>query len=327
MRARGRGGRQRAPATGSDSGNLLARIPGPEGARTILLCAHLDTVPLAAPVEVVREGGVFRNANEAILGADNKAAVAVLLAVARRLAARRAARGRRAAVHHRRGAGAARRQGGRPPRAAQRVRLRLRPRQPDRRADRGRAHLLPARGPLPRRRGPRRASGPRTGRNAIAAAARAIAVDAARPARRARPPPTSGTIEGGTAANVVAERCEVELEARSLDDETAGRADRRDGRRLLRGRQRRGVRRGDHGRAALPRATGCRARAPPVRGRGRGARVAGHRARLRAHRRRQRRQRADRRRPAGAQRGQRHRAQPPARRARDRRGAGAGCST
>ena len=73
-------------ATGSDAGNLLARIPGPDGARTILLCAHLDTVPLAAPIEVTREGGVFRNANEAILGADNKAAVAVLLAVARRLA-------------------------------------------------------------------------------------------------------------------------------------------------------------------------------------------------------------------------------------------------
>ena len=76
-----------AAATGSNAGNLLARLPGPEGTRTILLCAHLDTVPLAAPVEVVCEGGVFRNRNEAILGADNKAAVAVLLALARRLAA------------------------------------------------------------------------------------------------------------------------------------------------------------------------------------------------------------------------------------------------
>ena len=42
--------------TGSDAGNLLARIEGPEGARTILLCAHLDTVPLAAPVNVVAGG-------------------------------------------------------------------------------------------------------------------------------------------------------------------------------------------------------------------------------------------------------------------------------
>ena len=42
-----------AAQTGSDSGNVLARIPAPEGARTVLLlCAHLDTVPLDAPVEV-----------------------------------------------------------------------------------------------------------------------------------------------------------------------------------------------------------------------------------------------------------------------------------
>jgi tripeptide aminopeptidase len=71
--------------TGSDAGNLLARFPGPEGARTILLCAHLDTVPLDGPVEVVRAGGHFSNSHEAILGADNKAAVAVFLAVLRRL--------------------------------------------------------------------------------------------------------------------------------------------------------------------------------------------------------------------------------------------------
>ena len=74
--------------TGSDAGNLLARIPAPPGARTILLCAHLDTVPLDAPVVVERtEEGLIRNRNEAILGADNKAAVAVILAVARRLTA------------------------------------------------------------------------------------------------------------------------------------------------------------------------------------------------------------------------------------------------
>ena len=65
-----------AAATGSDSGNLLARIPGPPGAPTVLLCAHLDTVPLTAPVEVVREDGRFANRNDGILGADNKAAVA-----------------------------------------------------------------------------------------------------------------------------------------------------------------------------------------------------------------------------------------------------------
>jgi tripeptide aminopeptidase len=52
----------------------------------VLLCAHLDTVPLHAPVEPVLQDGFWENANEAILGADNKAAVAVLLALARHVA-------------------------------------------------------------------------------------------------------------------------------------------------------------------------------------------------------------------------------------------------
>lgn len=81
---------------GSDSGNLLVRIPagsplgtgagsGDAGERPALLfCAHLDTVPLAAPVEPVVRDGFWENTNEGILGADNKAAVAVLLALARR---------------------------------------------------------------------------------------------------------------------------------------------------------------------------------------------------------------------------------------------------
>ena len=46
-----------APETGSNAGNLLARIDGPPEARTILLCAHLDTVPLAGPVEVSQRTG------------------------------------------------------------------------------------------------------------------------------------------------------------------------------------------------------------------------------------------------------------------------------
>jgi tripeptide aminopeptidase len=72
-------------AIGGDCGNLLTRIGG-NGERTILFCAHLDTVPLAAPIEpVIRDGG-WENANEAILGADNKVAVAALLMLARRLA-------------------------------------------------------------------------------------------------------------------------------------------------------------------------------------------------------------------------------------------------
>ena len=70
------------PEAGSESGNLLARVPGP-AERTILLCAHLDTVVPQAPIEPELDDGRWQNARDGILGADNKAAVAVILAVVR----------------------------------------------------------------------------------------------------------------------------------------------------------------------------------------------------------------------------------------------------
>jgi tripeptide aminopeptidase len=72
---------------GSNAGNLLARIDAGFGAGSILLCAHLDTVPLANPVDPVLVNGGWENANDGILGADNKSAVAILLELARRLTA------------------------------------------------------------------------------------------------------------------------------------------------------------------------------------------------------------------------------------------------
>jgi tripeptide aminopeptidase len=73
------------PRAGSDSGNLLATVSG-DAAGSILICTHLDTVPLTAPVEPVVVDGGWENAGDGILGADNKAAVAVALELARRLA-------------------------------------------------------------------------------------------------------------------------------------------------------------------------------------------------------------------------------------------------
>ena len=70
---------------GSSAGNLLAAIPG-SGSRALLLCAHMDTVPLTAPVDPVRLDSGWENANEGILGADNKAAVAAIIELARMLA-------------------------------------------------------------------------------------------------------------------------------------------------------------------------------------------------------------------------------------------------
>jgi len=67
------------------AGNLLARVPG-RAERTVLLCAHLDTVEVTGPIEPVLVDGGWENAHDAILGADNKAALAVMLETARRTA-------------------------------------------------------------------------------------------------------------------------------------------------------------------------------------------------------------------------------------------------
>jgi tripeptide aminopeptidase len=209
-----------AAETSSDAGNLLARVPGPEGAPAILLCAHMDTVPLDAPVEVIRENGLLSNRNEAILGADNKAAVAAVLAAARRLVRdgpplevellfttceERALRGAK---------------------AFDRSRLR---------SEFGFVfdHASPIGDVIvasptyyrleARFRGQAAHAGirPEAGRNAIVAASRAVA--AMRIGRLDQETTANvGRIEGGTNPNVVAERCTVELEARSLDDTRAG---------------------------------------------------------------------------------------------------------
>jgi len=214
-----------ASETGADAGNLIARIPGaPSRAqaasdRFVLLCAHLDTVPLAAPVEVALENGSYRNRNEAILGADNKAAVAVLLGLARRLAREPAAVGvelvfttcEELAL-----------QGAK---AIDRAALR---------SDYGFVfdHASPI-GELivaaptyyrleARFRGQAAHAGirPEAGRNAIAAAAAAIAeLELGRLDEETTA--NVGTIAGGSSANVVAECCNVELEARSLDHDRA----------------------------------------------------------------------------------------------------------
>jgi tripeptide aminopeptidase len=70
---------------GGDAGNLFARLPG-RSERSVLLCAHLDTVPDGGAVEPVLVDGGWESAGETILGADNKATVAVLLALAHRAA-------------------------------------------------------------------------------------------------------------------------------------------------------------------------------------------------------------------------------------------------
>jgi tripeptide aminopeptidase len=209
-----------AADSGSDAGNLFARVPGPDGAPTVLLCAHMDTVPLEGPVEVVSQDGLLSNRHDAILGADNKAAIVTIMGALRRVL-----------------------RAGDPPagieilfttgeeQALKGAKLfdmsRLE-------ADFG--YVFDHASPIgeivlasptyysveARFRGQAAHAGirPEAGHSAIVAAARAIA---AMRIGRIEPETTAnvGRIKGGTSANVVAERCYVELETRSLDADRA----------------------------------------------------------------------------------------------------------
>jgi tripeptide aminopeptidase len=72
-----------AEAASAAAGNLIARVPG-GGDGWLSFFSHLDTVPHEGGVEVVEENGVYRSRGETILGADNKAAVTVLVELAAR---------------------------------------------------------------------------------------------------------------------------------------------------------------------------------------------------------------------------------------------------
>lgn len=202
--------------TGSDAGNLFARVPAGDGAPTVLLCAHMDTVPLTAPIEVVELGGVLENKNDGILGADNKAAIAVIVEAVRRIRAEGAPTGIEllfTTCEEQALAGA---------KAFDQSKLQ---------SDYGFVfdHASPI-GELivaaptfyrieAELHGHAAHAGirPEDGRNAIAAASAAIArTQFGRLDKKTTA--NVGRIEGGTAVNVVAERCRVELEARSLDD-------------------------------------------------------------------------------------------------------------
>jgi tripeptide aminopeptidase len=210
-----------AGRTGSDSGNLFARVPGPEGAPTVLLCAHMDTVPLEGPVEVVSQDGLLTNRHEAILGADNKAAIATIVGAVRRLV-----------------------RGGGPPATIELLFTTAEEQALEgakafdlARVSADFGYVFDHASPIgeivlasptyysveARFRGQAAHAGirPEAGHNAIVAAAKAIAsmrigrIDEETTAN-------VGRIQGGTNANVVAERCWVELETRSLDAEKAG---------------------------------------------------------------------------------------------------------
>lgn len=73
---------QAGKTLGGNSGNLIARLPGTKKkAKPILFAAHMDTVAPGVGVEPVVKKGIVRSKGNTILGADNKAGCAIVLAV------------------------------------------------------------------------------------------------------------------------------------------------------------------------------------------------------------------------------------------------------
>jgi tripeptide aminopeptidase len=204
-----------AEAAGAGAGNLIARVPG-SGKGWAMFCAHLDTVPVTGPIETELADGVYRSRGETILGADNKAAVAVLVELAARHAARAPGAGIElvftvAEEEGLRGAGELELSALRSP-----VGFVLDHASPI-------GELITA-APTHQRLvaafegfEAHAGIGPEAGHSAIEAAAAAVS---AMSLGRLDPETTAnvGVISGGTASNVVAGHCTIEAEARSLDD-------------------------------------------------------------------------------------------------------------
>ena len=206
-----------AGAIGCGCGNIVARFEPTAPGTPVMFGAHLDTVPQDGPIEVILDDdGMLRNRLPTILGGDNKSAVATLLTATAEILG-----------------------SGRPHAG---IELLFTPCEEI--GLLGAAHFDPSRlrasfgfvfdhtGPVGDVVGsaptlqkllatfvgvPAHAGiSPEDGRSAIDAAARAIG---AVPLGRIDAQTTAniGTIAGGTATNVVSERCEITAEARSRD--------------------------------------------------------------------------------------------------------------
>ena len=203
---------------GSDCGNLTVTLPATAPGTPIFLCAHLDTVPpIGGELLPVVVEGVVRNAGGTILGADNKAAVAVMIEAVRRvLAESRPHAGIELLLTLQEEVSL----GGARELDLERVTARV-------------GFVYDQAGPIgevilgaPHQTGADlvfhgRASHagmfPELGRSAIAAAAKTIA--ALRLGRLdAETTANVGVIDGGTALNVVPERCRVRVDLRSHDE-------------------------------------------------------------------------------------------------------------
>jgi tripeptide aminopeptidase len=204
-----------AAVTGCGCGNLVARIPGRGETPPIALCAHLDTVPVERAPQVVVADGFVRTDGVTVLGADDKAALAVILVLARALVAQPPAGDVELVFTPGEEAGLL---------GAKALDLGLLTAQRVFVLDSdGAPGTLVVASPTQKRieaefRGIAAHAGiaPERGRSAVVAAARAVA--AMRLGRLDEETTANiGVLRGGTAPNVVAERCSLEGEARSHD--------------------------------------------------------------------------------------------------------------
>lgn len=67
------------PRAQSQSGNMIARLPGTRPGDPLMLSAHMDTVEPAEGVRPVLKEGVFTSAGDTVLGADDKAGIAEII--------------------------------------------------------------------------------------------------------------------------------------------------------------------------------------------------------------------------------------------------------
>ncbi|MEZ0344524.1 MAG: M20/M25/M40 family metallo-hydrolase [Caldimicrobium sp.] len=72
-------------ATGSEVGNLIVKVPGTVKAPPLLFCAHLDTVGPCEGIEIIEENGIIKSNGKTILGADDKAGIAILVELVKTL--------------------------------------------------------------------------------------------------------------------------------------------------------------------------------------------------------------------------------------------------
>jgi len=210
-----------AGPAGAGAGNLLTRVPGrPRGDGSdpgyIMFCAHIDTVPHQGPIEVVLDDEeVYRSAGPTILGADNKAAVAVLIEMAARAVADPPAVGLELLFT------VAEEQGLRGAKAFDQSRLTSEVGYVlDHATDIGEVIIAAPThiGIKATFKGIEAHAGltPESGRSAIAAAARAVAeMDLGRLDEETTA--NIGVISGGTSGNVIPGACELVGEARSID--------------------------------------------------------------------------------------------------------------